>query len=227
MRAFVRVFRLPTLHSATTVQVMSNPNPPRKRASDSERDAAAKHLQEAFADGQISMSEFDERSRALYAATYADELPALVEDLSPVKRPDREASPSHTLVTGESGGSAFTLSLMGGSERTGQWLVAPTHTSITLMGGNALDLREARLASRETIINAVAIMGGIDIIVPEDVRVVDDGLGIMGGFGKEDHPSCTVSVAQLPADAPVVRVRGLALMGGVGITRAARGARVR
>lgn len=206
---------------------MDNPTPPRKRASDAERDTAAKHLQDAFADGQISMAEFDERSRALYAATYADELPGLVEDLSPVKRPDREASPSHTLVTGESGGSAFTLSVMGGSERTGQWLMAPTHTSLTLMGGNALDLREARFAAHETTVNAVAIMGGIDIIVPEDVRVIDDGIGIMGGFGIEDHPSCTVPVAQLPADAPVIRVRGLALMGGVGITRAARGARVR
>lgn len=206
---------------------MDNPTPPRKRASDAERDTAAKHLQDAFADGQISMAEFDERSRALYAATYADELPGLVEDLSPVKRPDREASPSHTLVTGESGGSAFTLSVMGGSERTGQWLVAPTHTSLTLMGGNALDLREARFAAHETTVNAVAIMGGIDIIVPDDVRVIDDGIGIMGGFGIEDHPSCTVPVAQLPADAPVIRVRGLALMGGVGITRAARGARVR
>lgn len=206
---------------------MDNPTPPRKRASDAERDTAAKHLQDAFADGQISMAEFDERSRALYAATYADELPGLVEDLSPVKRPDREASPSHTLVTGESGGSAFTLSVMGGSERTGQWLMAPTHTSLTLMGGNALDLREARFAAHETTVNAVAIMGGIDIIVPEDVRVIDDGIGIMGGFGKEDHPSCTVSVADLPADAPVVRVRGFALMGGVGIIRAARGARVR
>lgn len=206
---------------------MDNPTPPRKRASDAERDTAAKHLQDAFADGQISMAEFDERSRALYAATYADELPGLVEDLSPVKRPDREASPSHTLVTGESGGSAFTLSVMGGSERTGQWLMAPTHTSLTLMGGNALDLREARFAAHETTVNAVAIMGGIDIIVPDDVRVIDDGIGIMGGFGIEDHPSCTVPVAQLPADAPVIRVRGLALMGGVGITCAARGARVR
>ena len=206
---------------------MDNPTPPRKRASDAERDTAAKHLQDAFADGQITMAEFDERSRALYAATYADELPGLVEDLSPAKRPDREASPSHTLVTGESGGSAFTLSVMGGSERTGQWLMAPTHTSLTLMGGNALDLREARFAAHETTVNAVAIMGGIDIIVPDDVRVIDDGIGIMGGFGIEDHPSCTVPVAQLPADAPVIRVRGLALMGGVGITRAARGARVR
>ena len=206
---------------------MDNPTPPRKRASDAERDTAAKHLQDAFADGQITMAEFDERSRALYAATYADELPALVEDLSPVKHADREVCPPRALVTGERGGSAFTLSVMGGSERTGQWLMAPTHTSLTLMGGNALDLREARFAAHETTVNAVAIMGGIDIIVPEDVRVIDDGIGIMGGFGLEDHPSCTVSVAQLPADAPVIRVRGLALMGGVGITRAARGARVR
>lgn len=201
--------------------------PPRKRASNTERDTAAKHLQDAFADGQLSMSEFDERSRAVYAATYADELLALVEDLSPVVRTNRGVTPSHAMVTSDGGGSAFSLCVMGGSERTGQWLVAPTHTSITLMGGNALDLREARLAASETTIYALAIMGGIDIIVPEDVRVVDDGVGIMGGFGIEDHPSCTVSVAQLPADAPVIRVRGLALMGGVGITRAARGARVR
>lgn len=180
--------------------------PPRKRTSDTERDTAAKHLQDAFADGQLSMSEFDERSRAVYAATYADELLALVEDLSPVVRTNRGVTPSHAMVTGEGGGSAF---------------------SLCVMGGNALDLREARLAASETTIYALAIMGGIDIIVPEDVRVVDDGVGIMGGFGIEDHPSCTVSVAQLPADAPVIRVRGLALMGGVGITRAARGARVR
>lgn len=210
---------------------MDTPPPPRKRASDAERDKAAKHLQDAFADGQISLTEFDDRSRALYAATYADELPALVEDLSPVERPDRPSpatgsASSRAVVTGESDGSAFSLSLMGGAERTGQWLVAPMHTSVTLMGGNSLDLREARFAAQETVINAVAVMGGIEIIVPDDVRVVDNGVGIMGGFEVEDHPSCTISVAELPADAPVVRVRGFALMAGVGITRAARGAHV-
>lgn len=211
---------------------MDTPTPPRKRASDSERDKAAKHLQAAFTDGQISLTEFDDRSRALYAATYSDELPALVEDLSPVERADRPtpattSANSRAVVTGESNGSAFSLALMGGTKRTGQWLVAPTLTSVALMGGNSLDLREARFAAQETVINALALMGGIEIIVPDDVRIVDDGVGIMGGFGVEDHDSCTVSGAELPADTPVVRVRGLALMGGVGIIRAARGARVR
>lgn len=210
---------------------MDTSNAPRKRASDAERETVAQRLQGAFADGQLTVAEFDERTRAAYAARFADELPALVADLSPVERPDRPtpattSANSRAVVTSESNGSAFSLALMGGTKRTGQWLVAPTLTSVALMGGNSLDLREARFAAQETVINALALMGGIEIIVPDDVRIVDDGVGIMGGFGIEDHPSCGLSSADVPAEAPVVRVRGLALMGGVGIIRAARGTRV-
>ena len=205
---------------------MSEPNPPRTRLSDSQRNDIATRLQDAFADGQLSVSEFDERSRALYAATYTDELPALVDDLSPVSRP-ASAPASRGYVSGEDGGSAFSLSLMGGSDRTGQWLVAPMHTSVAVMGGNTLDLREARLAAQETVINAVTLMGGVEIIVPEDVRIIDNGASLMGGFEARDHESCTLPLADLPADAPVIRVRGLAFMGGVEIIRAARGARVK
>lgn len=209
---------------------MSEPNLPRKRLSSAERARAEAALHDAFVDGQLTITEFDERSAALYGATFVDELPALIDDLSPVttqhNQTARQDGTMARYATGESGGSPFSLSIMGGSERGGDWLVAPNHTSITVMGGNSLDLREARLSAHETIINAFAVMGGIEIIVPEDVRVVDAGLGIMGGFGVETHPSCTIALADLPVDAPVIRVRGLALMGGVGIVRAARGARV-
>lgn len=201
---------------------------PRKRATESDRDNTAKRLQDAFADGQLSITEFDERSRAVYAATYADELPVLIQDLSPVEQPQPavESRASHAQVSGEPGGSAFSVSLMGGSERTGEWLIAPTHTSLTLMGGNSLDLRKARFSGQETMINALAVMGGIEIIVPDDIRIVDSGAALMGGFGIEDHHSCTISRDDLPASAPVLHIRGCALMGGVGIVRAARGARV-
>lgn len=209
---------------------MSEPNLPRKRLSSAERARAEASLHEAFVDGQLTVTEFDERTASLYGATFVDELPALIDDLSPVTtqhhQPTRQDGTMARYATGESGGSPFSLSIMGGSERGGDWLVAPNHTSITVMGGNSLDLREARLSAHETIINAFAVMGGIEIIVPEDVRVVDAGLGIMGGFGVETHPSCTVALADLPVDAPVIRVRGLALMGGVGVVRAARGARI-
>lgn len=201
---------------------MNSPYLPRKRAGNTEREHIAAQLADAHADGQLTLTEFDERTQALWAATYADELPALVADLSPVER-DGAVEP----VGSRSGGSALSFSVMGETVRNGAWHVAPTHTSITIMGGNDIDLRNATLSAQETMINAFALMGGIDIIVPDDVRVIDDGIGIMGGFELRDDASCSTSPDQLPSDAPVVRVRGLALMGGVDIIRAARGAQLR
>ena len=202
---------------------------PRKRASSAARQATANLLTEALADGQIDISEFDERTAKVWQATYADELERLTADVEVVDSnvPD---SPPHTQPTMEivphQGGSAFSFAVMGGSTSKGSWHIARHHTSLAMMGGNYLDLREATLSSHETVITAVALMGGIDIVVPEDVRVISEGFGIMGGFGVTDHPSCTLRIDDIPASAPIVRVRGLGLMGGVGITRAARGARV-
>lgn len=201
---------------------MTTPNAPRKRASNTERERISQLLDDAHVDGQLSLTEFDDRTKALWAATYADELPALVADLTPVEHGSGTLEP----ITSQPGGSALSFSIMGGSVKKGRWHVAPTHTSITVMGGNDLDLRNATLSAHETVINAFAVMGGIDIIVPDDVRVIDDGIGVLGGFELRDDPSSTTSHDHLPSDAPVVRVRGLALMGGVDIIRAARDAHI-
>lgn len=120
-------------------------------------------------------------------------------------------------ITGEKNGSEISFSLMGGATRHGDWLVSASHTSITVMGGNDVDLREARFESGETRIYAFAVMGGIDVIVPEGVRVICDGIGVMGGFDASVDKRTLVRPAELPADAPVVRVSGLALMGGVSV----------
>lgn len=118
-------------------------------------------------------------------------------------------------ITGEKGGSGVSFAIMGGVTRTGSWLVPNSHTSIVVMGGNEIDLREARFESGEIRIYAFAVMGGIDIIVPEGVRVIDDGIGIMGGFDTTVEEGVTVRPGSLPADAPAVRIGGIALMGGV------------
>lgn len=208
--------------------------PPRKRASDSLRKHTADTLAAAFADGQLSTTEFDERTAEAWKSTFADELEPLTADLSPVTRRVSDPAPltppprsdALAYLTDQPGGSSFSLSFMGGTDKTGDWHVAPTHSSFSVMGGNGLDLREARLSAPETVINAFAVMGGIEIIVPEDVRVIDDGIGLMGGFGMSNHHSCTMSQRDLPADAPLIRIRGFALMGGVDILRAARGAQL-
>ena len=207
------------------------------RASDADRQRAAEALSLAFSQGQLDYQEFDERTQTVWATKFREELLVPLADLFPdpariidapvpAVRPDHtpQPRPSHLQVTGESGGDSFSFALMGGSERNGDWLCAPTHTSIAVMGGCDVDLRHARLGSHETVVNAYTIMGGIEITVPEDVRVICDGVGIMGGFGVSDDKSITLRREDIPADAPVIRFRGAAIMGGVGVVRKARSA---
>jgi hypothetical protein len=78
------------------------------------------------------------------------------------------------------------------------------------MGGVELDFREAILAPGVTEVHAFAFWGGVQILAPPDVRVECSGLGIMGGFEHRED-------ASLPFDpsAPVLRITGIAVMGGV------------
>ena len=53
------------------------------RASDVERHAVVRRLERAFRDGRLTVVEFDERTRAAYAARTRGELDDLTEDLPP------------------------------------------------------------------------------------------------------------------------------------------------
>ena len=63
-----------------------------------------------------------------------------------------------------------------------------------------------------------ALMGGVEIIVPPDVRLESDGFAIMGGF--EDQ---LTEPASTDPNVPLVRVHGMAIMGGVEARVAAPG----
>lgn len=75
-----------------------------------------------------------------------------------------------------------------------------------IMGGCALDLREASIAT-EAVINVFAIWGGITIKVPPDWTVVLHGTPVMGGF--------TEKTARPPDNSKRLIVTGYAIMGGV------------
>jgi uncharacterized protein DUF1707 len=53
------------------------------RASDVERQAVVRRLERALRDGRLTVVEFDERTRAVYAARTRGELDYLIEDLPP------------------------------------------------------------------------------------------------------------------------------------------------
>ena len=196
------------------------PEPWQMRISDADRHRVAEVLREAAGEGRIDLDELDERLDATWSAkTYADlvpltaDLPGHRHDLAP--RP--AAAPVPRPAPGALAGPSYNTSIavMSGVDRRGAWVVGETHTSFALMGGITLDLREAVLTSRETVINASTFWGGIDIIVNAHTHVVVEGIGLMGAF---DQARDKVP-AELTADSPVVRVRGLAVMGAVTVQR--------
>ena len=81
-----------------------------------------------------------------------------------------------------------------------------------IMGAVDLNLRNA-IISEDVYINVTAVMGGIDIYVPANVRVVTDGCScIMGGI------DVNTSYANFHAsDTPRVIITGTCIMGGIDI----------
>ena len=196
---------------------------PELRASDADRERVAEVLRDALAEGRLDMEEFEERLEATYKARTYGELTPITRDLpvagvtppppvSLVKEPVSSGSWAGRVAGGE-GSSSWAVAVMSGFQRKGRWTVPKVFNCFAFWGGGEIDLREANFADHEVEINCVAIMGGVNIIVPPGVEVVVRGIGIMGGF---DH-----SEEGVPGEpgAPRVIVNGFAFWGGVGIER--------
>jgi class 3 adenylate cyclase len=98
---------------------------------------------------------------------------------------------------------------MSGAKHHGRYRLQGKSNAVAFCGGCQLDLRYAEVEGPEVEINAVAIMGGIDIVVPEGIAVEQTGFAIFGGRN--------VRVKDVPVlpGSPVIRVRSFAVMGGV------------
>jgi predicted membrane protein len=77
-----------------------------------------------------------------------------------------------------------------------------------IMGGVEIDLRDAQMKpGEEVIIDALALMGGIEIFVPAGWRIKSDVLPIMGAFENNAKASSD--------SGPMLTVRGTVVMGGI------------
>jgi hypothetical protein len=197
----------------------SSQYPAEMRASDSDRDRVAEVLREAAGDGRLTLEELQERLNQVYMAkTYAD-LEPITRDLpSPGGRSDvAPYTPpfADRPVTDGRPGWRTGIAIMSGFQRVGAWLVPKTFVSFAFWGGGRIDLREASFAEPEVRIWAFAIMGGIEVIAPEDIAVHVNGIGIMGGF---DHHASGPGAS----GAPRVVISGFSFWGGVDVKRKAR-----
>src|SRR5205814_3458116 len=104
------------------------------------------------------------------------------------------------------------VAVMGGNHVGGRFRVDGELHVVSVMGGTNLDLRGAELTTREVTITVLSVMGGVNVTVPPGVEVDAHGvIPLMGGR----HVRVP---GEVRPDAPRIRIRGLALMGGVTVT---------
>ncbi|HEX8394839.1 MAG TPA: DUF1707 domain-containing protein [Longimicrobium sp.] len=163
----------------------------------------------------LSDEALEQRLDQAHAAGTLDELRALTADL-PVAQQGAAASAGGAFTPAIGSYNAehqVIVGIMGGAERRGAWSPARATHVVAIMGGVELDLREARFAPGVTEITVFAVMGGAEIIVPPGVHVDMNGFAFMGGFGQRYQ-----SEAPTDPHAPILRIGGFALMGGVDIS---------
>jgi hypothetical protein len=193
----------------------------RIRASDADRERVAALLHHAIGEGRLTLAEVDERLRRVYAAKTVGELRPAIRDLPghELALPTQTgmatmpaaaaAGPDVRIVAGPATGQA--VAVFGGVERKGRWTVPTAMNLTTVMGGADLDLTEATFAGNEVTIRVFALFGGAQITVPPDVQVITDVAAVFGGV--DNH-----ATQATPPGAPVVRITGFVMFGGVSVT---------
>jgi hypothetical protein len=180
------------------------------------RDRVIAALSEHFAHDALDVDEFERRVTLAHTSESASEIDALLDDL-PVLAPTVSLAPgpkvAPALVPATQVRDEQTmLAIMGGVERRGAWNVPRRLRVVTMMGGAHLDLREARFPPGPVDIQVFAFMGGIEIIAPPGLAIETHGSAIMGGFQQVNRTPVHPDV-----DAPLVRVHGFVVMGGVDV----------
>lgn len=74
------------------------------------------------------------------------------------------------------------VSFLSSNEREGRWELPRHFRALAVLGSIELDLRNAVIATGVSVIEAVAVMGNIEITIPPDVAVETDGDSLLGTF---------------------------------------------
>jgi Domain of unknown function (DUF1707) len=180
---------------------------PEMRASDRDRDEAARRLQEAFAEGRLDDDEFDRRMRSALTALTQPELDKLAADL-PAATPGVAGRAVAPPAPGK-----YAIAYKNSIRRGGRWRVPARFMPVVYKGSGWIDLRAAELTEPVTTVLAVAYKSRIDVLVPPGVRVELDGFGVSKGWSPEEEGEI-----RLPQDAPVLHVRGIAYKGTIEIS---------
>jgi hypothetical protein len=175
------------------------PRGDRLRASDADRDRVIDLLAGAAAEGRLTLEEYSERSSSALAARTQGELDVLTADIP--------AAPAR----GEAAAEQITA-VLGNASRKGPWVVPARLAVRSVLGDCHLEMQDAVIRQRVTVIDATARLGSITIFVPDGVEVRLTGRAVLGAKSSE------LRRAPRPG-APVIEVRCNVLLGSVTVRR--------
>jgi len=178
------------------------------RVSDAERDVTLKQLQEHAAVGRLTLDELEERASKALAAKTRGDLAALTSDL-----PSSAPAPAFAAASGDRKPVRWMIAVLGGGHRRGRFRAVGSINAVGILGGDEIDLREAEIEGGELTLNLYSLLGGANVYVPDSVEVELGGFSVLGGNevrGNQRSPR---------QGAPVIRIRGFALLGGANIYR--------
>jgi hypothetical protein len=167
--------------------------------SDREREQAVARLRDGAADGRLTLDEFAARVGDAYLARTTAELDLVMAGLPALPEPQPRIDPTPRVV-----------GVIGSGRLRGRWRPARPTRAVAVLGSAQLDLCDIVLdGAAEVNIRAIAVFGGIDIVVPEGVPVELTGLVVVGS---KDY---RVRDRYVRHELPLVRVRATAVFGGV------------
>ncbi len=191
------------------------PVTPEDRPLDALREDTIDQLVMNYGHGVLSLDAFQRRLDQAYEATRHDQLTALTDDLElPVdagytarKREELGASNAPAADAGE---VDHVISILGGSERTGEWQAAERIRVVDVLGGVRLDFSSARFTAPTVRLQLFCLLGGVDVFVPAGVGVTVRTVNVLGG-------SHNRAADARDRDAPRIVIEGLVLLGGVNV----------
>ena len=196
---------------------LTQPNRALIRRAQETRERVIARLSDHFAHDALDVDEFERRVTVAQTSDNPADIEALLTDLPQVAGPIAPVpavvpTVVPALLPPERDRDTL-YAIFGGIDRRGAWTVPRRMKIVAIMGGAHLDLREARFPPGVVELDVTAVMGGIEIVVPPGLAVQMHGSAIMGGFADVDR-----APANPDPDTPLLRVRGLTMMGGVNVS---------
>ena len=171
------------------------------RVSDADRERAVQALREHLVEGRLTLDEFTQRVESAFRAGTVGELAESTEAL-----PAAQTSGTRRRA------SWITAGLFAHIVRRGRLRLPRRTFVVSAFSDVDLDLRSAEITSSRTSVISLVVMGNLDVYVPEGIAVDVSGINVFGHrreWGRDPTQP----------DAPVLRVRVVALFGTVDVWR--------